>query len=101
MIYFLNILFLFLAEVTLSGSSVPLDREVRDLYSLVVTVNDGIHSTTHSFTVNVTDINDNIPSFELDAYIVQTEVLENSSFGKFCFVLTLKWLCHMVASFPV
>lgn len=39
----------------------PLDREERDLYSINVTATDGLHVSTATVEVTVTDTNDNSP----------------------------------------
>ena len=69
--------------MTLSGlpTDTPLNREVRDSYSLTVTVNDELRSVIHSFTVQVTDVNDETPTFEMDTYILTSDVLEDSADG--------------------
>ncbi|KAI6657178.1 protocadherin Fat 4-like [Oopsacas minuta] len=71
------------ATITLfdQSSNRPLDRELRDLYTLVITVNDGLSSITHTFTVMVTDVNDQIPLFEQDTYILPNELSEDSVDG--------------------
>ena len=69
--------------MSISGlaTDTPLNREVRDSYSLTVTVNDQVRSVTHSFAVLVTDINDVTPTFEMDTYILTSDVLEDSANG--------------------
>ena len=69
--------------MTISGLSTdtPLDRELRDSYSLTVTVNDQLRSVIHSFAVQITDVNDVTPKFEMDTYILTNNVLEDSTDG--------------------
>lgn len=59
-----------------------LDRELRAFYNLTIIASDTnlhyLHSNT-SFCINVTDINDNAPEFELQSY--QTALDENVSIG--------------------
>ena len=64
--------------------ALPLDREDRETYYLIVTATDnsqnGIKkSSTCEFTVTVTDVNDNDPSFS--QYIYSTSVKEDLSVG--------------------
>ena len=69
--------------MTISGTSsyAPLDRELIDQYSLVVTVNDGGLSISHNFDVLLLDVNDEIPELNKDTYIVASELIENSIDG--------------------
>ena len=48
--------------------AVPLDREVEDQYSLVLSVSDGLHNATTLVRINITDINDNRPMFDRPSY---------------------------------
>uniref|UniRef100_A0A3Q3DXS1 Protocadherin-15 n=1 Tax=Hippocampus comes TaxID=109280 RepID=A0A3Q3DXS1_HIPCM len=61
---------------------VPLDRELRDSYELVIEASDGAvdpRRTTLTLTVRVTDIDDNSPLFSQQTYVVN--VPENSPVG--------------------
>ena len=58
-----------------------LDRELRDAYNLIITVNDGLTSVSHSFAILVDDVNDESPTFEKDTYVLTSEVLEDSVNG--------------------
>lgn len=49
-------------------ATVPLDREKEDKYTLVVTANDGIHTTSASVTITISDYNDNSPVFTQSFY---------------------------------
>ncbi|XP_070544624.1 protocadherin Fat 4-like isoform X2 [Ptychodera flava] len=48
-------------QLTVIGA---VDREKKDLYELVVTVTDGVHSATSNVTVEILDENDNSPVFD-------------------------------------
>ena len=79
-----NILFIIFSIATVELSSTThLDRELRDAYILIVTVNDGLTSVSHSFTIMVDDVNDETPTFEKDTYVLTSEVLEDSVDGRF------------------
>ncbi|XP_058820979.1 cadherin-related tumor suppressor [Topomyia yanbarensis] len=56
-----------------------LDRETEDTYRLVVSVTDGVQSTETTVTVQVTDTNDNPPSFSEPAY--SFDIPENAPRG--------------------
>ncbi|XP_040905746.1 protocadherin-15a [Toxotes jaculatrix] len=61
---------------------VPLDRELRSQYELVVEASDGAvdpRRTTLTISIHVTDINDNSPVFSQQTYVVN--VPENSPVG--------------------
>lgn len=61
---------------------VPLDREVRSQYDLIVEASDGAvdpRRTTFTLSVQVTDIDDNSPEFSQKTYVVN--VPENSPVG--------------------
>lgn len=61
---------------------VPLDRELRGQYDLVVEASDGAvdpRRTTLTLSIQVTDIDDNSPVFSQETYVVN--VPENSPVG--------------------
>uniref|UniRef100_A0A8C7KYJ8 Protocadherin-15 n=1 Tax=Oncorhynchus kisutch TaxID=8019 RepID=A0A8C7KYJ8_ONCKI len=74
-----------LFTITENGSIstvVPLDREVRSQYDLIVEASDGAvdpRRTTFTLSVQVTDIDDNSPEFSQKTYVVN--VPENSPVG--------------------
>uniref|UniRef100_A0A673ZUR0 Protocadherin-related 15a n=1 Tax=Salmo trutta TaxID=8032 RepID=A0A673ZUR0_SALTR len=74
-----------LFTITENGSIftvVPLDREVRSQYDLIVEASDGAvdpRRTTSTLSVQVTDIDDNSPEFSQKTYVVN--VPENSPVG--------------------
>ena len=62
--------------------AVPLDREVQDQYSLILSVSDGLHNASTLVRINITDINDNPPTFDRASY--NFTVSENTmSFSEF------------------
>ncbi|TMS04342.1 Protocadherin-15 [Larimichthys crocea] len=68
---------------------VPLDRERRSYYNLVVEASDGAvdpRRTTLTLAINVTDIDDNSPVFSQQTYVVN--VPENSPVGTLVMTLT-------------
>ncbi|KAK6293627.1 hypothetical protein J4Q44_G00359530 [Coregonus suidteri] len=74
-----------LFNITKNGSIftvVPLDRELRSQYDLIVEASDGAvdpRRTTFTLSVQVTDIDDNSPEFSQKTYVVN--VPENSPVG--------------------
>ena len=74
-----------LFTVSANGSiytKVPLDRELRSQYDLVVEASDGAvdpRRTTLTLSVHVKDIDDNSPVFSQETYVVN--VPENSPVG--------------------
>uniref|UniRef100_UPI0037E8FA3F protocadherin-15-like n=1 Tax=Semicossyphus pulcher TaxID=241346 RepID=UPI0037E8FA3F len=68
---------------------VPLDRELRSKYELVVEASDGAvdpRRTTLTVSIQVTDIDDNSPVFSQETYVVN--VPENSPVGTFVLKLS-------------
>lgn len=63
-------------------TKVPLDRELRSQYDVVVEASDGAvdpRRTTLTLSIMVTDVNDNSPVFTQETYVVS--VPENSPVG--------------------
>ncbi|GAB0089240.1 Cadherin-related tumor suppressor [Sergentomyia squamirostris] len=56
-----------------------LDREIKDVYKLIVRVTDGVQYTETTVTIQVTDTNDNPPIFEEAAY--SFDIPENAPRG--------------------
>lgn len=54
-------------EITTNMDSPP-DREVRDSYTLIVSVTDGLFENTTVVEVMITDVNDNLPCFDPTTY---------------------------------
>ena len=59
--------------------SSPLDREEQSVYTLTVTASDGVHTTASKVTVEVTDVNDEQPTFTQPWY--SFEVAEDTQTG--------------------
>lgn len=75
---------------------VPLDRERRSYYNLVVEASDGAvdpRRTTLTLAINVTDIDDNSPVFSQQTYVVN--VPENSPVGTLVMTLTVSTYLHV------
>ena len=69
---------MFLAGVVRVTSA--LDHERQSVYFLSVLVSDGVHSDVTTLRVNVDDVNDNLPTFDVDTYYF--DVNENCADGK-------------------
>lgn len=86
-------------------TKVPLDREQRSQYDLVVEASDGAvdpRRTTLTLSVQVTDIDDNSPVFSQQTYVVS--VPENSPVGTVVLKLSVSThsicMCLFVSLFP-
>lgn len=79
-------------------TKVPLDRELRSHYDLVVEASDGAvdpRRTTLTLFIQVTDINDNSPIFSQENYVVN--VPENSPMGTVILKLSVSINVHVFA----
>lgn len=79
---------------------VPLDRELRSQYELVVEASDGAvdpRRTTLTLSIQVTDIDDNSPVFSQETYVVN--VPENSPVGTLVMTLTVSISVHVFWGF--
>lgn len=77
-------------------TKVPLDRELRSQYDVVVEASDGAvdpRRTTLSLSVLVTDIDDNSPVFSQETYVVN--VPENSPVGTVVLKLSVSTLTYL------
>lgn len=75
---------------------VPLDRELRSQYDLVVEASDGAvdpRRTTLTLSIQVTDIDDNSPAFSQQTYVVN--VPENSPVGTVVLKLSVSTSVHV------
>lgn len=75
---------------------VPLDRELRNQYDLVVEASDGAvdpRRTMLTLSVQVTDIDDNSPVFSQETYLVN--VPENSPVGTLVLKLSVSTSMHV------
>ncbi len=76
-------------------TKVPLDRELRSQYDLVVEASDGAvdpRRTTLMLSIQVTDIDDNSPVFSQQTYVVN--VPENSPVGTVVLKLSVSTYVH-------
>lgn len=77
-------------------TKVPLDRELRSQYDVVVEASDRAvdpRQTTLSLSVLVTDIDDNSPVFSQETYVVN--VPENSPVGTVVLKLSVSTLTYL------
>lgn len=79
----------------------PLDRELRNQYSLVVEASDGAvdpRRTYITLSIQVTDIDDNSPVFSQQTYVVN--VPENTPVGTVVLKLSVRtYYSHVVVVF--
>lgn len=78
-------------------TKVPLDRELRSQYDVVVEASDGAvdpRRTTLTLSVLVTDVDDNSPVFTQETYVVS--VPENSPVGTVVLKLSVSTFCVCV-----
>lgn len=91
-----------LFTISVNGSiytRVPLDRELRSQYDLVVEASDGAvdpRRTTLTLQVQVMDIDDNSPVFSQETYVVN--VPENSPVGTVVLKLSVSIYVHVFIS---
>lgn len=81
---------------------VPLDRELRSQYDLVVEASDGAvdpRRTTLTLSIQVTDIDDNSPVFSQQTYVAN--VPENSPVGTVVLKLTVSTRVHVLLFFAL
>ncbi|KAL8587634.1 hypothetical protein ACOMHN_045323 [Nucella lapillus] len=64
---------------TIVAIALPLDRETKDRYTLVVTADDSVHTASASVTIAISDYNDNKPVFTQQFY--SFEVHEDADSG--------------------
>lgn len=77
-------------------TKVPLDRELRSQFDLVVEASDGAvdpRRTTLTLTIQVTDIDDNSPVFSQQTYVVN--VPENSPVGTVILKISVSTFLHV------
>ncbi|XP_076446003.1 cadherin-related tumor suppressor-like [Babylonia areolata] len=68
-----------LGDGTILATSLPLDREAQDQFTLLLSATDGLHTASATVTITVSDHNDNSPVFSRSPYYF--EVPENADIG--------------------